>query len=287
MAKFGLSVAILTPFCADGSVDVGRLADHASDLMARGAQSITIFGTTGEGPSIGISERAPVLKALADRGITGEQVIQGVCASAIPDVLAIINIGLEFGVRDVLLAPPFYFTNLDDEGLFEWHAGILAQSPDEVRIILYNIPQVTDVPLSVALTRRLVETFPDRIRAMKDSSGNWDSSMAYLDIAGLTVLVGDERLLARAIQRGAGGSICGMSNLYPEKMRHLIDTGEEDPFITAQTNAVVAHPVVAAIKTLMSRQTNQPDWNRLRPPLSALQNDAMEALISATEGKTI
>ena len=54
--SFGISPALVTPF-AGGSVDVRRLADHAKDCLARGCRTATVFGTTGEGPSVGAVER--------------------------------------------------------------------------------------------------------------------------------------------------------------------------------------------------------------------------------------
>jgi 4-hydroxy-tetrahydrodipicolinate synthase len=58
-SRFGLSCAISTPFTAAGDIDVCRLVDHATDRIARGCDSITPFGTTGEGASVGLG-LAPV-----------------------------------------------------------------------------------------------------------------------------------------------------------------------------------------------------------------------------------
>ena len=170
---------------------------------------------------------------------------------------------------------------LDDDGLFRWHADILANTASEIKIILYNIPQVTGVTLSPALTGRLIENFPGRIRAMKDSSGNWDSAQAFLKVPGLTTLVGDERLLHRAKQLGAGGAISGMANLYPERMRRIVDSAQEDPALSAKTSAVVSYPVIAAIKCLMAHRASTSDWVNIGAPLSPLRESDAAELIAA------
>ena len=68
-SRFGLSCAISTPFSATGDIDVARLVDHAKDRLARGCDSITLFGTTGEGASIGLGARAKVFEAFVKAGI--------------------------------------------------------------------------------------------------------------------------------------------------------------------------------------------------------------------------
>ena len=51
--RFGLSCATITPFTATGSVDDARLVAHLERRLAEGCSSYTLFGTTGEGASVG------------------------------------------------------------------------------------------------------------------------------------------------------------------------------------------------------------------------------------------
>ena len=67
--NFGISPALVTPFDQKG-VDVQRLAGHALDCLERGCRTATVFGTTGEGPSVGALERERVASALVDLGFT-------------------------------------------------------------------------------------------------------------------------------------------------------------------------------------------------------------------------
>ena len=68
--NFGISPALVTPFESSG-VDVQRLADHAQNCLDRGCSTATIFGTTGEGPSVGAEERDRVAARRYDRGPRG------------------------------------------------------------------------------------------------------------------------------------------------------------------------------------------------------------------------
>ena len=57
--RFGLGVALVTPFARDGSVDLARLRKHARRVLDEGCASVTLFGTTGEGASLGMTARTP------------------------------------------------------------------------------------------------------------------------------------------------------------------------------------------------------------------------------------
>ena len=67
--RFGLSVALATPFAEDRSVDLPRLVAHARQSLADGCTSVTVFGTTGEGASLGQNDRQRALGALVGAGI--------------------------------------------------------------------------------------------------------------------------------------------------------------------------------------------------------------------------
>ena len=62
--RFGLGAALITPFEPDGRVDTVRLVAHARRCLAAGCSSVTLFGTTGEGASLGFAERSRMLDAM-------------------------------------------------------------------------------------------------------------------------------------------------------------------------------------------------------------------------------
>ena len=130
--------------------------------------------------------------------------------------------GRHYGVADFLLLPPFYFKDPSDAALLDWHMQLFQSTDVSARFILYHIPQVSGVGLPVHLVGQLVAAAKDRIRAIKDSSGNWENAQALLSLDSVTVLVGDERILHKAVANGAGGAITGMANLYPERMKRIV-----------------------------------------------------------------
>lgn len=278
IAHFGISTALLTPFHGNGQLNLPLLCEHANDMLASGTNGVTVFGTTGEGASIGLSERSGALLAMVNSGIAADVITLGLCGSAIADVLAQIRQGTDLGITQFLLLPPFYFKDLDDGGLFEWHAKLFEAAEPKARFILYHIPQITQVPLSFDLIMRLNAAFPERVMAIKDSAGQWNNTRPLIDSGKVPILVGDERLLHKAAALGAAGSICGMANLYPARMRTLFETHIEDVALSAEVDLIVSGPVIPALKLAMVAKTGNSDWQHLRAPLQPLTGKTQAAI---------
>ena len=279
---FGISAALLTPFADDGSLDAERLADHAARLLDRGLAGVTPFGTTGEGASVGAAERVDALDAFVARGLPMARVTFGITACALPDALAQARAARERGARSVLVAPPFYYPDPDPEAVHDWHAALLAGLPAGLELVLYHIPQVTGVALEPDTVGRLHAAHPDRVRAVKDSSGDAASARAFLALGGPEVLIGDERLLGGLAAEGAAGAISGLANLYPERLVKVFGDARGDAALDAAVEAVVSRPIVPALKALMAERAGPAGgaaWARVRPPLAPLDGPVRAALL--------
>ncbi len=279
--RFGLSCAISTPFAADGSIDLPRFVAHANWVLSEGCGSVTAFGTTGEGSSIGLEERAQLFGALKAAGLDfRRQVVGGIMASSVEEAAAQARQILDVDGKALLLAPPFYFKGVSDDGLFEWFRELFAKLGASARdVLLYNLPSVTAVPLSLDLIGRLRKAFPKVILGVKDSSGDWPYTQALLtEHNDLVILVGDERHLAAAVKLGAEGAICGVSNLEPKRLLPLAMEGKPDDGITAMVNALVKLPVIPGVKSLIADRLNDPIWRNTRAPLVALTAAQSEQL---------
>jgi len=278
MDRFGLSVALLTPFHRDAGVDFSQLSKHANQVLSEGASSVTLFGTTGEGSSIDKAERQLGLQALLNSGIPAEKIVLGVFENAIGDVVSQIEQALQFNVNTFLLSPPFFFSDCSEAGIAGWYEDVLARTDSRAKFILYNIPQMTGVYLSVAIVRRLHEVAGRRVVAVKDSSGDWAFAEELLTQQDVQVLIGDERLLHKAIKLGGGGAISGMANLYAARMKVIIETATEDEALSAEVSSLVSLPVIPAIKATMALHRNEPEWELVRAPLTELNAGEREII---------
>ncbi len=53
--------------------------------------------------------------------------------------------------------------------------------------------------------------------------------------------------------------------------------------ITRVRKTIQDYPAIPALKTILAHYLDDPDWNRVRPPLLPLSVDKAEALIAALE----
>ncbi len=272
-SRFGLSCAITTPMREGGRIDCPRLVRHARHVLAEGCDTITLFGTTGEGAALGLPARERMFGAVMGAGIEpATQVYAGVAAASLHEAVAQAALAADCGARGLLVAPPFYFKDVGDEGLFRWFSQFITALGVRTRpIILYHIPSVTAVGLSVSLIGRLKAAFPGIVAGVKDSSCDWATTEALLAAHGeLAILVGDERLLARAVREGAEGAICGLANLVPALLRPLVYEGIDNMVVNRLVDEIVKWPALAAVKALVGRLHDDPGYAAMRAPLLAL-----------------
>lgn len=267
---FGLSAALTTPFVpGGGAIDVDAMIAHARRCLASGCDSVTLFGTTGEGCSVGGAERRTVLSRFSAAGIAPASLVAGVLVDSIEDAAAQAGEALAAGLRNVLLAPPSYFKNVSDDGLFAWFSAVFAELGGNARdVIVYNIPSVTMVALSVELVGRLRAAFPGIVTGVKDSSGDWPHTERLLaERHDLAILIGDERDLARGVRLGGQGAISGVANFLPREVRAMAVEGRDDRRVGELVEELLNFPVTPAVKALVAHTTGDDLWLGVRPPL--------------------
>jgi 4-hydroxy-tetrahydrodipicolinate synthase len=272
--RIGESVALATPFDAVGGIDWARFSAHADRLLAQGMEVVTAFGTTGEGASIDPQVRARLFEEMGVRGIAPARVATCVYGNSPEESGRDMARALEAGAAAILLEPPFYYTDVSNDGVYRWFSESFESAGSACRdVILYNIPQLTGVTIGPELVSKLREAFPQVVAGVKDSGGDWDHTASLIaEHKDLAILVGHEGHLARAVRLGASGTICGIGNFAPELIQKLA-RGEDDPRIDVIIGYILANPVVPALKALLAAQLGEPEWARVKSPLVEFQPD--------------
>ena len=99
-----------------------------------------------------------------------EKIIIGTGNTSFVDAALLTKTAVENKIYSVLLLPPFYYKNVSDEGVYQYYKEIInAVKSTNLRIFLYNIPQVSGVTISIDLVNRLKKEFSDTIMGIKDS----------------------------------------------------------------------------------------------------------------------
>ena len=266
---FGLSVATTTPFTNEGEIDLGMLRHHVVNSINSGAKSITFFGTTGEGPSLSFSEKYKTISYLIPNYLKEDQVVVAIICSNAKDVVTEINKYNKIGIYRFLISPPYFFGNISSFGLKEWFSEIFScYLKTDNNFILYNIPQVTGVRVENSLISELRQEFgPHLVYGVKDSSGSLKSAKSYLEDEDLMVAIGDERLIADCMSLGASGSICGLSNIFPQKILKILETRSESREVNNLVESILKFPVTSGIKAALAIKTQNDIWFNVRSPL--------------------
>ena len=284
----GLWCAMLTPLDRDGSVDHARFARHARWLLAQEVDGVVPFGTTGEGQSFSMAERAAGLSALQAAGIPADRMVAATGCAALAETVALTRQGVQSGCAGCLVLPPFFFKDVPEEGLFAWYARVIEAVADpRLRLFLYHIPQVTGVPVPVDLVARLAAAFPGIIAGVKDSAGNWAHTSALLErVPQLAILVGHEPHLPRLLRAGGAGTICGVANIYPALVRALLSpdvTAADEERIATLIEIAFRQPFLPAFKAIVAARTRDPAWLTVCPPQVALDESARRSFLAALD----
>ncbi len=293
-AKRGIYAAAISPFDESGRLDAPKLAAYCQYLLSDGGcDGVAPTGTTGEATSIALEERLALPAAFAEAGIAPDRVIFGTGSCASGDAVALTRAALEAGYRNVLVLPPFYYKDPSDEGLYAYYARLIEQiGDDRLRIYLYHFPQMSMTPISVGLVQRLHGDFGPVIAGLKDSSGDFRQSRAFVEATGgvdanFDVYPSNEAMIFEGLDANCAGIISGSTNAFAGKVQAAItamlsgdDAGCDAAFAVVKAARAVAskYPMVAAMKRIQAWRSDDDSWLRMAPPLCPLTAEQESAL---------
>ena len=286
----GIVCPILTPFEADGSIARDLYVAHAKWVLEQGAHYLSPFGTTGEAFSVGVKERMAALDWLIAAGIPPERMMPGTGVIALTETAELSSHAVKAGCAGVMVLPSFFYGAAGDEGQSRYFSELVERvSDDRLRMILYNIPQNTGVPVSPQLTAELNRRFPATVVAYKDSSGNWDNTQAVISAApGVAVFPGSESFLRQGLDAGGAGCISATVNINAAAIRAVYngaiaghDVSATDLAMRAFRKTVQDAGLIGAMKALLAVASGDRRWLNLRTPLRNASIAEGEALLAA------
>lgn len=272
-----LIVAVTTPVTADFRPDADLLLARCHALMADGCDGVTLFGTTGEGAEFAVADRQATLEQVTAGGLDPSRIIVSVGALSIPDIVALSTHALDQHVAGLLLMPPcVYRSGITEDGTFRFYATVIDRiARPDLKLYLYHFPDISGVPITPNVVRRLDERYPGQIAGVKDSSGDLDCTEALLRrFSHLTIYTGSEIHVPQALASGGAGTICGLANVMPRLMRAMFaapTTFEQRrfvPHILAGDNILSRRPFIPSVKGVVADATGVDSWRRVLPPMA-------------------
>ena len=288
----GVLAPVLTPFDASLNPDRDRLVQQCRWLVSNDV-GLALFGTNSEANSLSLAERISLLESVVEAGLPTSRMMPGTATCNLPETIEITRHAVSAGVAGVLMLPPFYYKGVSDDGLFDYFSRLIdGVADDRLRIYLYNIPPVAQVPITMNLIERLLKAFPDQVKGAKDSSGDWKNTLSMIEAFasdGFEVFVGSESFLLRCLQAGGAGCISATANVNPAAIAALHRDWREGDAQARQDALTVTREIfsnfvmIPAMKAAVSHYAGSPDWLRVRPPLVEMDTSQIQALADALD----
>lgn len=241
----GSICALVTPFAADGALDLaafGRLIDYQID---GGTQALVVAGSTGEAHMLEPDEFDQLL-AFALEHVGGRvPVIAGTGEAGTAKTVAATRRAHALGADAALVVTPYY-VRPTQEGLFRHFTAVADEGG--LPILLYNVPGRTGCDLLPDTAQRLREH--PAIIGIKEARGDREriSALAELVRADFVYLSGDDGSAGAAMLAGAVGTVSVVANLAPRPFRALCDAAiSGDQGATARCHAAL-EPLLQALE---------------------------------------
>jgi 4-hydroxy-tetrahydrodipicolinate synthase len=218
----GCATALVTPFGADGGVDVERMRALVARQVEGGVRVLVPCGTTGESVTMSGAEREAVIGATVEVARGRARVIAGTGSNDTAHAVEQSRAARELGADAVLVVAPYY-NKPTQEGLYQ-HFRAVAESVPTTPVVLYNVPGRTSSNISAETTLRLARDV-ENVVAVKEASGNMAQIMEILRgrPEGFLVLSGDDALTFALVALGADGLVSVASNEAPALLSRMVD----------------------------------------------------------------
>ncbi|MEB3418252.1 4-hydroxy-tetrahydrodipicolinate synthase [Salipiger marinus] len=284
MSFRGSYTVCVTPFDAEGRVDLDSLRRYVDWQIAEGVHGLIPLGSTGEFLSLTRDERAAVAETVITQTAGRVPVLIGTAAEWTDEAVALSREAESLGADGVMLVPPYYSSPTEAELVAHFTKVAEALS---IPVMLYNNPFTANVDLSAALVGRLSQV--DNISYIKDTSKNVHRVTELLEACQgrMTVFAGYypwESYLA-----GAEGYSSVMSNIAPrlsaDMFTRTVDGSGEGRAIYLRClpliNALAGDLYVSATKAAMG-MVGQPmgDPRPPRLPLPAAKRAELHAILT-------
>ena len=214
----GSIVAMVTPFCQDGSVNFDMLTELLERQIAAGTDGILTLGTTGEYSTMSHEEDAAVVEHTI-RVVDGRvPVMVGSGSNCTVTQIEKSRLYQSMGADALLLISPYY-NKANAEGMYR-HFAETADAVD-IPCILYNVPGRTGCSIPVSVVERLARH--PNIAGIKEASGNI-SQIAHLAAIGqgvVDIYSGNDDQIVPILALGGVGVISVLSNVAPTQTHEI------------------------------------------------------------------
>jgi 4-hydroxy-tetrahydrodipicolinate synthase len=279
----GVITAMVTPFDADGGLDLPAARRVARHLIDNGSHGVVVAGTTGESPTLGDDETLSLLDVILAEIGDEATVICGTGSNDTRHAVELTARACAAGAHAVLVVTPYY--NKPNPAGLRAHFAAVSDAAGETPVVLYNIPSRCVVNVPPDLLAEFAAS-NENIVAVKQANND---DLGPID--GLEILAGNDEVFARTLAFGGAGGILVASHVVGPQMRALYDAaalGDADraeeidaslrPVYRAMAVTANPIPVKTALELIGVIEAN------LRLPMVSASETEREAVRAALAG---
>jgi 4-hydroxy-tetrahydrodipicolinate synthase len=240
----GMFTAVVTPFQADGSLDLPALARHVEWQIENGISGLVPCGSTGEAATLSHEEHVRVVRHVVEVAAKRVPVIAGTGSNSTREAIELTAAARSAGADGALLISPYY-NKPTQEGIFQHYRTVALETG--LPLVIYNIPGRTMSRIDSETTARLSRV--PGIVGLKESGGDLEASAATIlaSAPDFSVVSGDDALTLPMLAIGGRGVISTVSNLAPRAMGDLVRAFQNGDLAGARRLHYALLPVIRAI----------------------------------------
>ena len=209
--------AMVTPFRADGSVDLDRFRSLARHLVENGSDGVVVAGTTGESPTLTDDERFDLFAAAVGELGGRATIVAGTGTYDTEHSVYLTERAHDLGVDGFLVVTPYY-NKPPPRGIVR-HFQAIAEVSDKP-IIVYNIPGRVVLNIEPETMCELAEI--PSVRAVKQANEDLEQARQILAETDLDLYAGDDNLVLPFLELGGLGGVCVHTHIFGPQVKEMI-----------------------------------------------------------------
>ncbi|WP_306334807.1 4-hydroxy-tetrahydrodipicolinate synthase [Streptomyces sp. KL118A] len=242
-APFGRALcAMITPFTAEGALDLDGARQLADHLVSRGCDGLVVSGTTGESPTTSDDEKAALVRAVADAVGDRASVVAGVGSNDTRHAVEQARQAEKAGADGLLVLTPSY--SLPPQDAVEAHFRTVADACG-LPVLLYDIPGRTGTRIATETVLRLADH--PRVVGVKDCAYDILGSQQVISRTELAYYAGCDEFNLALYAVGGAGCVSTVANVLPGRPREVFDAFDAGDTEGARRAQLAAVPLIEAM----------------------------------------
>lgn len=220
--NFGnLLTAMVTPFDHNGVLDLDKTTVLLEHLISHGTDGLVIAGTTGESPTLSLTEKVNLFKHVVKVVNKRVPVIAGTGSNSTADSILLTKEAEACGVDGIMLVVPYY-NKPNQKGIYDHFSKIANET--SLPIMLYNIPGRCAVKMDIDTIVKLSKI--KNIVSIKEASSDLDLVTEIIEKtnSSFTVYSGDDGLTLPMLAVGADGVVSVAAHIIGDEMQSMINS---------------------------------------------------------------